>query len=62
MLLGWGIFNLVEGAIDHYLLNIHHVVERLGLSKYDHLFLASGAIFIIMGMSLIGKSNTASRQ
>src|SRR4051812_8381310 len=23
--LGWGIFNLVEGAIDHHILGIHHV-------------------------------------
>jgi uncharacterized membrane protein len=25
MILGWGLFNLVEGVIDHHLLNIHHV-------------------------------------
>ena len=39
MILGWGLFNLVEGLIDHHLLNIHHVrdmpfhvpVYRLGL-------------------------------
>jgi uncharacterized membrane protein len=53
LFLGWGIFNLVEGIIDHYILQIHHVVERLGLSVYDHLFLASGVIFIIAGMSMI---------
>ena len=28
LLLGWGLFNLVEGVIDHHLLGIHHVVER----------------------------------
>jgi uncharacterized membrane protein len=32
MLAGWGIFNLVEGVIDHHLLALHHVIERLGLS------------------------------
>src|SRR5262245_36782761 len=26
MLLGFGLFNLVEGSIDHLLLQIHHVV------------------------------------
>src|SRR3954469_13321778 len=25
LLFGWGAFNLVEGVIDHHLLNLHHV-------------------------------------
>jgi len=52
-LMGWGIFNLVEGLIDHHLLGIHHVVERLGLSIYDYLFLLSGVAFIVAGIMLI---------
>jgi len=35
LMLGWGMFNLVEGVIDHHILGIHHVVERLGTSVYD---------------------------
>jgi uncharacterized membrane protein len=54
-LMGWGIFNLTEGIIDHYMLGIHHVVERLGLSMYDHIFLASGVVYIICGLILINK-------
>lgn len=53
LFLGWGIFNGVEGTIDHHVLGIHHVVERLGLSVYDYLFLASGLIFIISGLLMI---------
>jgi uncharacterized membrane protein len=53
LLLGWGIFNLVEGLIDHHLLGIHHVVERLGISVYDYVFLASGVVFIVTGVLLI---------
>lgn len=53
LLLGWGIFNLVEGLIGHHLLGVHHVVERLGLSVYDYLFLASGMVFLIIGILLI---------
>jgi uncharacterized membrane protein len=53
LFLGWGIFNLVEGVIDHFILGLHHVVERLNLSIYDYLFLASGLTFIIAGLSLI---------
>jgi uncharacterized membrane protein len=25
LLLGWGVFNLVEGLVDHHILQIHHV-------------------------------------
>ncbi len=52
---GWGIFNLVEGIIDHHILGIHHVVERLGLSLYDYLFLAIGVLFIMIGLGFIHK-------
>jgi uncharacterized membrane protein len=53
LLLGWGIFNLVEGLIDHHLLQIHHVVELAGLSVYDYLFLGSGVVFILIGVVVI---------
>jgi len=54
LLQGWGIFNLVEGIIDHHLLNLHHVVERLGVSIADWLFLAiGGVLFIVLGRALI---------
>jgi uncharacterized membrane protein len=53
MFLGWGVFNLVEGVIDHQILGLHHVVERASGSRqllYDLLFLASGLIFIVGGL------------
>ena len=49
MIMGWGIFNVVEGVIDHHLLNLHHVVERLGVSMWDWLFLAASAVMILAG-------------
>lgn len=48
MILGWGIFNLVEGIIDHHVLQVHHVIERLGLSIYDWAFLAFGGVALIL--------------
>jgi uncharacterized membrane protein len=54
MLAGWGLFNLVEGLIDHQILQVHHVVERLGLSVWDWVFLASGAAMLAAG-SLIAR-------
>jgi len=26
-IIGWGLFNLVEGVVDHHILTIHHVRE-----------------------------------
>lgn len=53
MVLGWGVFNLVEGIIDHHILGIHHVVEALGLSAYDYVFLGSGIVFAVIGSVFI---------
>lgn len=54
MVLGWGLFNLVEGIIDHHVLHIHHVVERLGVSVWDWLFIGVGGVgFIVLGLAII---------
>ncbi|MCW3798732.1 DUF2243 domain-containing protein [Sphingomonas sp. BN140010] len=49
LLAGWGWFNLVEGVIDHHILQLHHVLETLGVSAWDWLFLASGVVLIGVG-------------
>lgn len=50
VLCGWGLFNLVEGLIDHQLLGIHHVLPG---SPYqliaDLLFLGSGVAMVAVG-------------
>ena len=56
--LGWGLFNLVEGIIDHHILQIHHVVERPGHLPWDLGFLASGVLLILVGWSLIRAGRT----
>jgi uncharacterized membrane protein len=53
MLMGWGLFNLVEGVIDHFVLQVHHVVERQGLSLWDGAFLAFGAALVAIGLILV---------
>jgi uncharacterized membrane protein len=60
MLAGWGLFNLIEGLIDHHILHVHHVVERLGVSAWDYAFLASGIVFITAGW-LIARGGRADR-
>jgi uncharacterized membrane protein len=49
LLLGWGLFNLVEGVIDHYVLGIHHVRPGPDQSLYDIAFLIWGGIFVVVG-------------
>jgi uncharacterized membrane protein len=48
LLLGWGIFNLVEGLIDHHLLQIHHVRDvPVHVPMYDWVFLGLGGLGLI---------------
>jgi uncharacterized membrane protein len=56
MLAGWGWFNLVEGIINHHILNLHHVLQALGQSVWDWLFLASGVVLIVVG-HMLGRRN-----
>jgi len=42
LLAGWGALNVVEGLIDHQLLDLHHVRDDLGAPLgWDIAFLAS---------------------
>lgn len=64
LLLGWGAFNFIEGVIDHHLLQVHQVVQRLGVSVWDYAFLAFGGIgMMVVGVVLIrtGRDDTAAR-
>ena len=58
--LGWGLFNLVEGVIDHHLLEIHHVTETADHLVWDLLFLLVGGVgFIALGLGLIRTAGPA---
>ncbi|EME52479.1 hypothetical protein H074_33269 [Amycolatopsis decaplanina DSM 44594] len=48
--MGWGIFNLVEGTIDHLILGVHHVRPGGHQLTYDLGFLALGAVLIVIGL------------
>jgi uncharacterized membrane protein len=57
LLAGWGVFNLVEGVIDHQLLGIHHVRDDLGAPLgWDLGFLGLGALLAIAGAALVRSS------
>ncbi|PZN92464.1 MAG: DUF2243 domain-containing protein [Alphaproteobacteria bacterium] len=52
-LIGWGLFNLVEGLIDHHLLGVHHVYEAMGASIWDFVFLGWGAAMLLAGWLIV---------
>ena len=48
LIFGWGLFNLVEGIIDHHLLDLHHVRDLPAhVPAYDWIFLVVAGIGII---------------
>lgn len=54
MLAGCGLFNFVEGTLDHQILGIHHVLPgHPHQLLWDMLFLASGVVFVIVGRLLM---------
>lgn len=61
LLLGWGLFNLIEGTINHHLLQLHHVYETAGLSIWDYIFLVSGACLVATGGLLSRAHDTPER-
>ena len=50
ILVGFGLFNVVEGLINHQLLGIHHVRDDLGGPlSWDLGFLAVSCTLILVG-------------
>jgi uncharacterized membrane protein len=52
ILVGWGLFNVVEGILDHQILGLHHVRSGPHQFLWDMGFLALGAILIIIGWTI----------
>jgi uncharacterized membrane protein len=54
MLAGCGLFNFLEGIIDHQILGIHHVLPgHPHQLLFDMLFLANGILFFMIGAWLM---------
>lgn len=52
VLVGWGLFNVVEGLVDHQILGIHHVRSGAHQTAWDIGFLVLGALLIAGGWLL----------
>lgn len=58
LLLGWGLFNMVEGLIDHHILKLHNVVELS--TNHDignYTFLGISVVMLIIGYVLVNSEN-----
>ncbi len=51
-LVGWGLFNVVEGLIDHSVMRLHHVHPGEHETVWDVSFLAFGVLLIAGGLVL----------
>jgi uncharacterized membrane protein len=57
VVMGWGLFNVLEGLVDHQILGIHHVRDDLGGPLgWDLGFLAFGAALLVGGLLLQGSA------
>jgi uncharacterized membrane protein len=63
LVMGWGVFNFVEGLIDHQVLGIHHVHPGEGQVAWDLGFLAFGLAELAVGALVIrtGRSDVTPR-
>lgn len=59
ILFGAGLFNLVEGIIDHEILQIHHVYQNGNHLLWDMVFLASGVVLMLTGWLALRSGFTA---
>jgi uncharacterized membrane protein len=57
VLAGWGVFNIVEGLVNHHLLQIHHVRDDLGGPlAWDLGFLGLSVVLVVAGWLLYRRS------
>ena len=60
MLAGCGLFNFVEGLVNHQILRIHHVLPgNPHQFLFDMLYLANGILFFVIGAWLIRSPKSA---
>ena len=58
MLTGWGLFNLVEGVVDHQVLTVHHV-NYDNVALWDTAFLIFGALLVLAGLAMVRRGEHA---
>lgn len=58
LLLGWGVFNIVEGLINHQILKLHNVVELSPNHDIGNfIFLGISVVMLIAGFIIVNSRN-----
>ncbi len=57
---GWGLFNLLDSVVNHYLLGIHHVRAGAHERAYDVAFLVLAVALVAAGLALHRATTRAS--
>lgn len=54
LLSGWGLFNIVEGVIDHHMLKLHNVMElAINHDPANYAFLGVSVLMLLMGYAIL---------
>ena len=53
MLLGWGLFNIIEGIINHHILHLHNVKESVEPGMWNYGFLGLSVCMLIIAFLLL---------
>lgn len=57
LLMGWALFNISEGLVDHYILQLHNVRENVAQPLfYNHMFTVLSLGLLLAGLLLIARS------
>lgn len=63
MLAGWGIFNIIEGVIDHHLLKLHNVKEISSNPGFWNFgFLGLSVLMILLGFGIMRRRPAVTTQ
>jgi len=56
---GWGVFNVVEGLLDHQLFGLHHVHPGAHELAWDWGFVVASSVLVALGFRLARSANSS---
>lgn len=62
MIAGWGLFNVVEGLLNHYIFSLHHVRPGPNQATYDITFLIISVLLAIGGLAWYRRTTRSARR
>jgi uncharacterized membrane protein len=62
LIVGWGLFNVLDEVVNHALLDLHHIREGENELVYDMAFLAFGVVQLLVGSLLVRSGRNRLRE